>query len=165
MATSIGLEQFSNFDLRSGAQLAILGGTVSYALAGSWARLRLGNLRPELAAAGMLTGSSLIMLPAALLIDGPVNFDLQPRTWLAVSYYTLIATALAYLLYYRVLAMAGSGNLLLATLMIPPVAILLGAWVLNETLQPNAFVGFALLALGLLVLNGRIRLPFARARN
>ena len=155
VATAIGLESFRSFDLRSVAQLAIIAGTVSYAFASAWARLRLDGLPPQVAAAGMLTGSTLIMLPAALIIDGPVQFDLMPITWGAIGYYSIIATAGAYLLYYRVLAMAGSGNLMLVTLLIPPVAILLGAAFLNEDLHPSAFAGFGLLALGLVILDGR----------
>jgi len=69
---------------------------------------------------------------------------------------SLGATALAYLLYYRVLALAGSGNLMLVTLMITPIAILLGALVLDEQLAPNAYKGFALLALGLVIIDGRL---------
>ncbi len=153
VAVAIGLDAFAHFDLRSTAQLAVLAGAFSYALASAWARARLGRLPPQIAAAGMLTGSTLILLPAALMIDGPVAFDLRPATWLAIAYYALIATAGAYLLYYRVLAMAGSGNLMLVTLLIPPVAILLGALVLGETLGPQAYAGFALLACGLLILN------------
>ena len=155
VATAIGLESFRNFDLASAAQLGIIAGTISYALAGSWARLRLGGLPPQVAAAGMLTGSTLVMLPAALIIDGPVQFDLMPATWGAIGYYSIIATAGAYLLYYRVLAMAGSGNLMLVTLLIPPIAILLGWAFLGEALHPSAFVGFGLLALGLVILDGR----------
>ena len=74
-------------------------------------------------------------------------------TWAAIGYYAIVATAGAYLLYYRVLAMAGSGNLMLVTLVIPPVAIVLGAMLREESLPPNAFLGFAVLAIGLLVLN------------
>jgi drug/metabolite transporter (DMT)-like permease len=68
----------------------------------------------------------------------------------------LVATAFAYLLYYRVLAMAGSANLLLVTLVIPPVAIVLGAWVRGEALPPHAFAGLGMLATGLIVLDGRV---------
>jgi len=107
----------------------------------------------------MLTGSTAILAPAALLIDGPVSFDLRLATWAAIAYYAIVATAGAYLLYYRVLAMAGSGNLMLVTLVIPPVAIVLGAAVLGEALPPRAFAGFALLALGLMILNGWFRRP------
>lgn len=160
---AVGPGVLAGFDLRSGAQIAVLGGALSYGLASAWARARLGGLAPQVAAAGMLTGSSLVMLPAALLIDGTPDFTLQARTWAAIAYYALAATALAYLLYYRVLAMAGSGNLMLVALVIPPVAILLGAAVLDEALTPRAYAGFVLLACGLMILNGTLRLR--RKRN
>jgi drug/metabolite transporter (DMT)-like permease len=67
----------------------------------------------------------------------------------------VIPTAAAYLLYYRVLAMAGSGNLMLVTLLVAPVAITLGAVVLGEKLSANVFVGFVILAVGLIILDGR----------
>lgn len=165
VATAIGLEQFANFDIRSTAQLAVLAGTVSYAFASAWARLHLSGLAPQVAAAGMLTGSTVCLLPAALLIDGAPVLALEPDTWISVAYFSLIATAGAYLLYYRVLGLAGSGNLMLVTLIIPPVAIVLGAWVLGEALKPQAYAGFALLAAGLAVLNGKPRLRRKRARN
>ncbi|WP_108482016.1 DMT family transporter [Oceaniglobus ichthyenteri] len=157
VATAIGIEALANFDIQSLAQLAVLCGTFSYALAVAWARKTLGGLPPLVAAAGMLTGSSLIMVPAAWIIDGPITLALQPRTLMAIAYYAAIATALAYLLYYRVLAMAGAGNVMLCTLLIPPVAIVLGVIVLGETLHPSAYVGFAILAAGLLILNGKGR--------
>lgn len=152
----IGLDALRAVDLRSLGQLAIIAGTVSYALASVWARKTLGGLAPPVAAAGMLTGSSLIMIPLALFAEGPMQFDLQPETWAAIAYYALIATAFAYLLYYRVLAMAGSGNLMLCTLLIAPVAIILGAVFLNEALPLRDYFGFGLIAVGLLVLDGRL---------
>ena len=159
VSTAIGLAAFKDFDIRSLGQLAVIGGTMSYALAGVWARKMLGQLRPQVAAAGMLTGSSLIALPAAWLVEGPISLSLQPQTWAAIAYYAIIATAIAYMLYYRVLAMAGSGNLMLCTLLVAPVAIVLGALVLGEALPLRAYVGFAILALGLLILDGRLFKP------
>jgi len=156
VATAIGLDNFRDFDLRSAAQLAIIAGTVSYALASVWARHFFQGVTPQVAAAGMLTGSTLIILPLAWIVDGPISLDLQPATVGAIAYYALIATAGAYLLYYRVLAVAGSGNLMLVTLLIPPVAVTLGTLVRGEALGTNAFAGFALLALGLVILDGRI---------
>ena len=156
VATAIGLGAFASFDLRSLAQLAVIAGTVSYALAGSWARKMLKDIPPLVSAAGMLTGSTLIMVPLAWTIDGPLPLDMSPGTWMAVGYYALISTALAYLLYYRILAAAGAGNLLLVTLLIAPVAIVLGAAVRGEDLGASAYLGFALLAVGLLVLDGRV---------
>ncbi|MEO0390655.1 MAG: DMT family transporter [Pseudomonadota bacterium] len=155
VATAIGLDNVRNFDITSLAQLAILAGTISYALAGVWAKTTLGGLPPQVAAAGMLTGSSLISVPLAIAVEGMPSLALQTDTLLAIAYYAMIATAGAYLLYYRVLAMAGSGNLMLVTLLIPPVAITLGAMVRDEALGANALIGFALLALGLIILDGR----------
>ncbi|WP_300029934.1 DMT family transporter [uncultured Roseobacter sp.] len=162
VTTAIGLENLRNFDLRSLAQLAVIGGTLSYALAGVWARKTLGGLKPQVAAAGMLTGSTLITLPLAIAVEGPLSFSLEPRTVLAIGYYALIATAGAYLLYYQVLALAGSGNLLLVTLLIPPVAIVMGTLMLGESLNPNAYAGFVLLAAGLAIIDGRLLRVFAR---
>ncbi|MGJ8622360.1 MAG: DMT family transporter [Yoonia sp.] len=156
VSTAIGLGAFKDFDIRSLGQLAVIGGTISYALAGVWARKTLGHLTPQVAAAGMLTGASLVTLPFAYLVEGPISLDLQPRTWAAIGYYAIVATAIAYMLYYRVLAMAGSGNLMLCTLLVAPVAIVLGAIVLGEALPLRAYTGFGLLALGLLILDGRL---------
>jgi drug/metabolite transporter (DMT)-like permease len=156
VATAVGLENLRQLDLRSLAQLAVIGGTMSYALAGVWARKRLSDQRPQVAAAGMLTGSTLIMVPLAWAVEGAPRADLEPATIGAIAYYALAASALAYLLYYRVLAMVGSGNLMLVTLLVAPIAILLGALVLDETLRPAAYAGFALLAVGLVLLDGRV---------
>lgn len=165
VTTAIGLENLRNFDLRALAQLAVICGTISYALASVWARKRLGGQPPQVAAAGMLTGGTVILLPLAWMFEGPLSLDLSIRTWSALTYIGLISTAFAYLLYYRVLGMAGSGNLMLVTLLIPPFAITLGAWLLDEALHPAAYTGFALLVIGMMVLDGRIwRLWAKRAR-
>jgi len=156
VAVAIGLENFKNFDLRSLAQLAVIGGTVAYAVAGVWARKNLVGMPPQLAAAGMLTGATVIMLPLVYFVEGLPTFDLKPRTLVAIGYYAVIATAAAYLLYYRVLAMAGSGNLMLVTLLVAPIAITLGAVVLGEKLSANAFVGLVILAVGVIILDGRV---------
>ena len=110
----------------------------------------------------MLTGSSLISIPLSIIVEGPIQLDLQPITWVAIGYYAMIATAVAYLLYYRVLSMAGSGNLMLCTLLIAPVAIILGAFFLGEDLPIRSYFGFGILALGLAILDGRL---FQRRKN
>ena len=164
VATAIGLENLKNFDVRSLAQLAVLGGTISYALAGAWARKTLSHLPLQVAAAGMLTGSTVVTLPLAIIVEGPISLSLEPQTVLAVGYYAIIATAGAYLLYYQVLGLAGSGNLMLVTLLVAPVAIIAGALILGEELTRNAYTGFALLAFGLILIDGRL-LQFRRLRK
>lgn len=166
MAVAVGLDALRSFDLTSAGQIAILGASFSYACAAAFARMVLARLAPGLApqvtAAGMLSGSTLVLVPAALMVDGAPTLDYAPATWAALLYLALMASAAAYLLYYRVLGMAGAGNLSLVTLLIPPVAIVLGWAVLGETLSPHAFAGFALIVAGMVVLDGRALAPFRR---
>ena len=164
VSIAIGLESLRSFDLRSLAQLAILGASISYGMASVWARKTLKSLPPHTAALGMLTGASIIMLPLAFIVDGRPSFDLQPDTWAAIAYIAIFATTLAYLLYYRVLAMAGSGNLMLVTLLIPPIAIVLGAIVLQEAIAITALIGFAFIALGMIILDGRLAAKLSRSK-
>ncbi len=156
VATAIGLDALRDFDVTSLAQLAVIGGTISYAFASVWARVKMAHLSPQVAAAGMLTGSAVVIVPAAFLMDGVPSFDLSLTAIGAIAYYVIFATAGAYLLYYRILAAAGSANTMIVTLLIPPVSIVLGAWVLDENLSPNVYAGLGLLALGLIILDGRL---------
>ncbi len=166
VATAMGLGKLLDFDPASLGQIAILGAAVSYAFAATFARIAVRGLRPEVSAAGMLTAAALMMIPAALFVEGVPSFDYQPATWAALAYLAFAASAFAYLLYYAVLSLAGAGNLSLVTLLIPPFAIVLGAIVYDEALGPSAYTGFALLALGLLILDGRLRLPrFKKSRE
>ena len=153
---TIGIGNLLRFDPRSTAQLAVVLAALCYALASSWARKTMGHLPTELAAAGMLTGASVVIVPAALWIEGLPTFNLQPATFAALGFYSFVATGLAFLLYYRVMKMAGSGNLMLVTLMVPPTAIMMGALVLGEHLAAREFIGFGLVAIGLMVIDGRL---------
>ena len=155
VAVVIGPQALTALDLTSVAQLTLLVAAFSYACAAVWGRLNLSGLPPQVAAAGMLTGSSLLMVPAALLHEGLPAMP-AGQTWAALAYLAVVSTAGAYLLYYRVLALAGAGNLSLVTLLTAPFAVLLGALVLNETLPLRDYLGFALIASGLLAIDGRV---------
>lgn len=152
----IGVDNLGTLDLRALGQWAVIAGALSYAFASSWAKITLRGIDPMVAAAGMLTGSTLVMFPSAVVLEGWPSLSLSVATWGSIGYYAVFATAAAYLLYYRVLRMAGAGNLMLCTLLIPPVAILLGWAVLDERLPTSAFAGFALIASGLIIIDGRI---------
>ena len=154
-AIVIGPDAIRGLDLTALAQLALIGSSLCYAIAGAFGRLRLSGLAPQVAAAGMLSGAALFMLPLAIWAEGMPRLAYSGLTWGAMTYLAVVATAAAYLLYYRVMAMAGAGNLLLVTLLVAPVAILLGAVFLDEALSLRAYAGFGLLALGLVVIDGR----------
>ena len=153
---TMGWQSLTSIDIRSLAQWAIIGASLSYGLAAVWARLMFKGLNPIAAATGMLTGSSLIMVPLAFFVDGTPQFDLTVTTWGAALFLGIAASAVSYLLYYRALNLAGSGNLSLVTLMIPPLAVFWGWLVLGETLGVNAIVGFGIIAIGLILIDGRV---------
>jgi len=78
------------------------------------------------------------------------------ETWLALAGLAILSTAVAYVLFFRILATAGATNLMLVTFLIPVSAILLGALILGEDLQPKHFIGMAMIALGLAAIDGRL---------
>lgn len=139
------------------AQLACLGGALSYAFAGIFGRrFRALGVAPMAAAAGQLAASSMLLVPLALLADRPWRLPVPgPETFAALAGLGVLCTALAYALYFRILATAGATNLLLVTLLIPVSAVLLGVGVLGETLELRHLTGMALIALGLAVMDGR----------
>ena len=67
----------------------------------------------------------------------------------------VLSTALAYILYSRILATAGATNLLLVTFLIPISAILLGIAFLDESLLPTHLVGMSLIGAGMAAVAGR----------
>jgi drug/metabolite transporter (DMT)-like permease len=140
------------------AQLACLAAALSYAFAGIFGRRfqRMG-VAPLVTAAGQVSASALMLLPIMLLADRPWELAVRhASTWGAVLGLGLISTALAYVLYFRILAAAGATNLLLVTFLIPVSAVLLGALVLGETLLPRHFLGMALIGLGLAFIDRRL---------
>ena len=146
------------------AQLACLAGALSYAFAGVFGRrFRRMGIAPLATAAGQVTASAILLLPLACVIDQPWRLPLPgAASWGAVLGVGLLSTALAYVLYFRILAAAGATNLLLVTFLIPVSAILLGGLVLHETLLPRHAAGMALIGAGLAAIDGRLPLLLRR---
>lgn len=140
-------------------QIACLGAALSYAFAGVFGRrfAKMG-VAPLEAAAGQVTASTVLILPIMLIVDRPWLLPALPgwTIWGALAGLALLSTALAYVLYFRILAVAGATNLLLVTFLIPVTAILLGAVILGEQLQPRHFAGMILIGLSLAAIDGRI---------
>ncbi|MEL7521798.1 MAG: EamA family transporter, partial [Cyanobacteria bacterium J06553_1] len=68
----------------------------------------------------------------------------------------IVSTALAYVIFFRILASAGAVNVALVTLLVPVSAILLGTLFLGEELAGRHYVGMGLIGIGLLAIDGRI---------
>jgi drug/metabolite transporter (DMT)-like permease len=147
------------------AELAVLAAALAYALSAIFGRrVRALGLRPVDVATGQLTAATLYLAPLALVIDRPWTL-LAPSaaTIAAVLAIAAFSTALAYVVYFRILAGAGATNVLLVTLLVPATSVVLGALFLHERLAGRQFLGFALIALGLAFIDGR--LPRALAQK
>jgi len=74
----------------------------------------------------------------------------------------VLGTALAYALYFRILAVAGSSNLMLVTIIVPVFAIILDAILLSQFVTGSDLFGFALVAIGLFIMDGRLNYNLLR---
>jgi drug/metabolite transporter (DMT)-like permease len=164
VATMIGPSLLSNLGSSALAQLACVVAALCYALAAVWARrFRAMGLSPMSVTTGQLSAGALIMLPFALFVDQPWTHAFPPLTaWGAIIALALLCTAFGYVLYFRLIDSSGATNALLVTLLVPPVAILLGALFLGETLAAQDFLGLGLIALGLAAIDGRALSLFRR---
>jgi drug/metabolite transporter (DMT)-like permease len=157
VATMIGPTLLANIGTDALAQLACVTAALSYALAAVWARrFRRMGISPLSVTTGQLTAGAAMMLPLALLVDRPWTHALPPLSaWGAIVGLAIVCTAFGYVLYFRLIDRAGATNALLVTLLVPPVAILLGGLFLGERLAAQDFLGLGLIALGLAAIDGR----------
>jgi len=150
----VGPEALRGFSVQGFGQLAILGAAFSYACAGIHGR-RLRGVSPSVAAAGMLIAATVTMAPLALVVERPWTARPGALAVAAVVGLAVFCTALAYIIYFRILAAAGATNTLLVTFLIPPSALILGIVVLGERPNWTAFAGLALILFGLVAVDGR----------
>jgi drug/metabolite transporter (DMT)-like permease len=101
---------------------------------------------------GLLVGLSMLWGGSFFLSEGALQ-SLQPFT---VVFCRVAIAAIAYLLYFHILAITGATNLLLVTFLIPISALLLGTMLLHELLTWNAIAGMVLIFVGLLAIDGRL---------
>jgi len=152
----IGPSALTGLDADLLAQLAILTAGLSYSFAGVYARrFPAMDVNPIVVAAGQLLMSSVVMVVLVWVFEAPEQLLTSTvKVWVAVGAMAIFSTALAYILYFRLIATAGATNALLVTLLIPVTAIILGSVFLGERLHSTHFVGMAVIGLGLLVIDG-----------
>lgn len=158
VAVMIGGAALQSLGVDIAAQLAVLGAAWSYGFAGVFGRrFKALGVAPMATAAGQVTASSLMLIPFALLVDRPWTLPAPSATAVAaILGLALASTAVAYLLFFRLLASAGATNVALVTFLIPVSAILFGVTLLGERLEPQHGGGMALIGLGLALIDGRL---------
>lgn len=161
VAVLVGPRVFAGVDAEGAGEGAVLAGAVAYACAGIYGK-RLAAHPPAVSAAAMLLSAAVLAIPTAFVLGDPLAGLPSGTALLGIAGLGVVSTTLAYIIYFRILSSAGATNLLLVTLLIPPSAVLLGATFLAESLSSRAFVGMALIGLGIAAVDGRLlrwRLP------
>jgi drug/metabolite transporter (DMT)-like permease len=155
-----------SLDFEAGQSVGILlclAAAFFYGLAALYARRKLLDSPPLATAAFQLTASSLVMAVVAAAVERPWQLLLpSAATWLAIVGSAALSTALAYIIFFRILRRAGSTNVMLVTLLIPVTAILLGYLVLGETISLREIVGAVVIGSALLIIDGRMSRLFRR---
>lgn len=155
----------SSHELSLLALFACLGAALSYGFAGVFGRrFRRMGIAPATSAFGQTTATTVMMMPIVALVDAP--WHLAPPSGAIIAALLglgLLSTALAYIIFFHILAVGGAINSSLVTLLIPVSAIILGSVFLGEVLALNHFAGMALIFLGLLSIDGRLFRLFSKA--
>lgn len=165
VAVMIGTAALTSLNANVLAQLAVLGAALSYGFSGVFGRrFRTMGIAPLVAAAGQVTASSCILLPVSFLVDRPWTLTMpSSAAVLSLLALAVVSTAVAYLIFFRLLARAGATNVGLVTFLIPVSAILFGVLILGETLAARHIAGMVLIAAGLMLIDGRPAAAIGRA--
>lgn len=136
--------------------MLLLGASAFYGMAAQWGR-RFKDTPPLVTSATLLTCSTIVMLPLALIIDQPWQLPAPSASaTAAVVALAVLSTAFAYIVYFRIMAVSGPINTTLVALLIPVSAIAFGTVFLNEVLLPRHIAGALVIGLALVILDGRV---------
>ncbi len=167
----IGVTVMIGIDLHNGvdgwtlvAMFSCMAAALSYGFASIYGRrFAAAGIAPLRVAFGQVTASAVMMFPVMLLVDQPWSLPAPTaQTIAAITALGLFSTALAYVIFFRILERGGATNISLVTFLIPVSAILLGVVFLDETLHLNHVGGMLTILAGLAALDGRIATLIAR---
>jgi len=148
-----------------GGELAVLAAAFIYALGAIYGK-SFHDLPALHTATGQISAATMMMLPLALAIDRPWTLPVPDAPAIAALLaFALLSTALAYVLFYRLLAAAAATHIALVSFLMPVHALWLGAVFLHEPVTVPALAGMALIGVGLFASDGGLlRLVFRPAR-
>ncbi len=130
------------------ASLACIGATACYALCGTYMKRRVTGMSPLVMAAGSLVVASLAVLPG---LPGPLPVQalLAWPVAVAVLGISLLCSAVAYVLYFRLIANVGPTKSLTVTFLIPVFGVLWGAVFLGEPIGASTLIGGGVILLSI----------------
>ncbi len=127
--------------------IAVLGAAFSYSVSSIYAR-RLGATDAVQLSGGMLLAACLISMPGAVN-DASLVATPGTAALLSLGVLGLLSTGLATLLYFRLVQGPGPAFLSIVNYLVPVVAVLAGALLLDESVSSSVFAGMALILSGI----------------
>jgi drug/metabolite transporter (DMT)-like permease len=150
----------------SGSVLAVglcLAASLLYGASAGFARHRLAGVDSFATAAGSQASAALGLAPFAIAA-WPDRLP-GPAAWLAVAALGVACTALAYILYFRLIERLGPTRAITVTFLVPVFGVGFGAIFLGERISPTMIVGSFVVVLGTALVTGVLSLPGRRARS
>ena len=134
-----------------------LAAALSYGFAALWGRRFLSDVPPMKAATLQLVCSTIIIGVIVCIIDKPWNLPTpsMDAIWSLVAL-AVFGTAVAYIVFFKILVRAGASNVMLVTLLLPVTALALGNVFLDEPIHTKEIIGALIIGSGLLFIDGRV---------
>jgi drug/metabolite transporter (DMT)-like permease len=145
-------------------QVACLTGAALYACAAIYGK-RFGHISAAATAAGTMTWATVVLVPAALLLEKPWTLSPDSGAVAATLALSIFSTSVALLLYFRLVQTLGSLGVASQSYLRAGIGVLLGAILLGETLSMPIAIGLAAAILGIALINWptRKRTPYDRS--
>ncbi|CDX13936.1 conserved membrane hypothetical protein [Mesorhizobium sp. SOD10] len=143
----VGTQALGGLGHQLWAQLAIVIATVSYAGAAIFGRGFKG-LDPMIPAAGSMLCGAVMLVPLSLIVDRPWTLAPSDASILALLGLSVFSTALAFVIYFRLIHTLGSVGTTSQAYLRVPIGVGIGAVFLGESLGPTAWAGMAFVVAG-----------------
>jgi drug/metabolite transporter (DMT)-like permease len=152
----IGVQAFYGLGRELWAQLAIVAATICYAGAAIFGR-NFKGLDPIMPAAGSLLCAAAVLVPVSLLVDRPWALEPSVRSMLALLGLAVISTALAFVIYFRLVQTLGSVGTTAQSYLRVPIGVAIGVLFLGETPTPTAWAGLVCVIVGVAAMTIPVR--------
>lgn len=152
----VGAQAVTGFGEQLGAQLALIAASLCYAGAALFGR-NFKGLDPIMPAAGSLICGAVVLLPLSLVLDRPWTLAPSVASIQALIALSLLSTALAFVIYFRLIARLGSVATTSVAYLRVPTGVLIGMIFLGEALAPTAWAGLILVVGGVLAMTLPVR--------
>ncbi|HEV7254428.1 MAG TPA: EamA family transporter [Mesorhizobium sp.] len=154
----VGVQALGGLGHELWAQLAIVAATICYAGAAIFGK-NFKGLDPIMPAAGSLVCGAAILMPASLVVDEPWTLAPSPASILALLALSMFSTALAFVIYFRLVQTLGSIGTTAQAYLRVPIGVAIGVLVLGESLSSNAWLGLFCVVAGVAAMTIPTRKP------